>query len=101
MTREKLYILLDDLQLNLKMKRHRSLGLWDARIYHKWMHQCILSSCSKDSPEECLTDFVSRIRSIEEQRVQIEKVNQRRANMVTEQDKLEARAERSSWNDWE
>lgn len=75
---DELYSLLDELKLNMTVKRHNS-GKFDARVYHSWISNPILSSQSKGSYQECIDDFCSRIHVIENMRVGIERKKEKRS----------------------
>lgn len=99
---EKLYALLDELKLNMTIKRHSS-GKFDGRIYHPWVHNPILSACQKDTYQECVDDFCKRLHAIEHMRAHIQKKNTKREKLwASEAGRATWDAEEHSsiWSDW-
>jgi hypothetical protein len=96
-----LWSLLDELKLNMTVKRHQG-GNFDARIYHPWMGNPILSSCSKSSYQDCINEFLTRLHAIENARSGIEKKNKARAKRAEQESGNPTRdaEEYSQWNDW-
>lgn len=92
-----LYKLLDDLELNLTIKRHNSNGKFDARIYHPWVCNPILSSIGKDSFQECMIDFFNRKQAIENMRKHLEKLKKKRRELDSKKEKY---PEPFHWENW-
>lgn len=92
-----LFELCDDLEMNITAKRHYKrdgvvrdgAGCWDMRITHSFFNGPILTSCSKSSLEECVSDLTSRMDAIEKARVGIERKNKLRADQFAKDPKYD------------
>ena len=99
---DKLNALLDELKLNMTIKRHVG-GKYDGRIYHPWINNPILSAPGKNSFQECVDEFCTRIHAIENARKGIEAKNEKRARLAAQEGGnaiWDAEEYSSTWNDW-
>lgn len=99
---DELYALLNELKLNMTVKRHSSGG-YDARIYHPWLQNPILSACGKSSYQECIDTFCQRLHAIENMRVGLQRKNEKREKLHASQAgraTWDAEENYSQWNEW-